>query len=365
MSGINPVILIQLLMQYHNTRYDALPRTFAFNRNNRMRAHRETPEEVTHRRSFLTAGQVDYAESAVRDLLKNSLKGKTGKVWVDRNMRNIAVPLNMSTAQSGFGVLPTGSRVDIPEGQFVRAFTYWEKVNDIDLSCFALTKTGEKEEFSWRNMWGKQSEAITFSGDQTSGYKGGSEYFDINIDLFKAEHPDYRYIVVCDNVYSDVEFNKIDCTAGFMIREENLQDVPKWKGESERNGRIISSNRPIFDPKTVQTSFKITSDTTFAYLFAIDLETRQMVWLNLSRADHQMVAGCTEMDFLLRFLTVTDVLNAYDLYSWAGEMQKSPISADIVVSDDMEIRKLFREDSNVEFIHSWDFEKMLTLLQPS
>ena len=44
-----------------------------------------------------------------------------------------------------------------------------------------LTEDGNRREFSWRTMSRHQSGAITYSGDQTSGYLGGSEYFDINL----------------------------------------------------------------------------------------------------------------------------------------------------------------------------------------
>ena len=77
----------------------------------------------------------------------------------------------------------------------LRAFTYWEKVDDIDLSCFGLTDDGRRIEFSWRTMAGNQSDAITYSGDETSGYKGGSEYFDIKLEEFKKMYPAVKYIV--------------------------------------------------------------------------------------------------------------------------------------------------------------------------
>ena len=41
-------------------------------------------------------------------------------------------------------------------------------------------RKNNKMQFSWRTMSERQSSAITFSGDQTSGYYGESEYFDID-----------------------------------------------------------------------------------------------------------------------------------------------------------------------------------------
>ena len=213
-------------------------------------------------------------------------------------------------------------------------------------------------------MWGKQGEEIAYSGDQTSGYNGGSEYFDVDIDLFKANHPGYRYIVFCNNVYSGINFNECECKAGYMIRETNPEDVPTWKGERNDRDRVSTRQPVIFDPKTVQTSFRINAESMFAYLFAIDLESREMVWLNLARSDNMRVAGMSQMEFLLRYLTITDVFNVGDLFSWAGEEVSSLEDADIVISDEwgMSIAKPLQEGS--EAVHSWDFEKMLRFLQP-
>ena len=111
------------------------------------------------------------------------------EVYLEDGMKDIAMPLDMATANGGVGCLPTGSRIAIPNGAIVRAFTYWEKVNDVDLSCWLVDKDFNNiKEFNWsewndiRNYrhyhtnW--DLNAVNFSGDQTSGYNGGSEYFD-------------------------------------------------------------------------------------------------------------------------------------------------------------------------------------------
>ena len=132
-----------------------------------------------------------------------------------------------------------------------------------------------------------------FSGDQTSGYSGGSEYFDIDLDLFREEFPEAaRYVVLCANVYSG-----------------SVQRVPV-------QGRLHDARREdsgeVFEPTTVKSSFAITCASTFAYLFAIDLKTREFVWLNVARDSREHVAGETPMGFLLDYLETTSVINLYD-----------------------------------------------------
>ena len=92
-----------------------------------------------------------------------------------------------------------------------------------------------------------------------------------------------------------------------MIREENPELVLPWKGERDPKtpGRVKYEDfdteklQPkIFDPNTVATSYQINTKSMFAYLFAIDLKTREMVWLNVSREGRTTVAGTTGMDWL-------------------------------------------------------------------
>lgn len=336
MGRVNPTVLIQLLMQYHH--YKSGQRVFKFTKNNRMKMHHETDDEITSRRSVLPEETRKMAESAVRSKLITSLNNQLGKVYVAPEMRNIAIPLQMSTAQSGFGVLPAGSRVKIPEGKKIRAFTYWEKVNDIDLSCFGLTKEGYQKEFSWRTMYNNQGQDITFSGDETSGYNGGSEYFDINLELFKARYPEFRYIVFCDNVYSNVAFDNCFCKAGFMMRDD------KDSGE-------------VYEPKTINTSFRVSGNTRFNYMFAIDLDRREMVWLNISRDSMAAIAGEESMDFLMYWMDITDVFNVYDLFRYSGTLANIE-EASLIVSD------YDFGDTGKEQIHSYDYEKILKYIQP-
>lgn len=345
MSKVNPIVLIQLIMQYAN--YTTGPRTFKFTKNNRLRKHVETEEEQSHRQTVLPKHTVNRAVLEVNKRLKESLAGRVGKVYISPEMKKIAIPLQMAASQSGFNVLPTGSRIRIEESKKIRAFTYWEKVNDIDLSCFAMDENGCQEEFSWRSMYDRQCEAITFSGDETSGFHGGSEYFDIDIDKFRRLMPGYRYLVFCDNVYSGTPFSQCVCKAGFMTRD--LED----SGE-------------VYEPKTVQTAYAVTGNTTFSYMFAIDLWAREMIWLNIDRSENHRVAGMEDMSWLLPYMKMTETFNVYNLFNWAGTRVNTPEEADIIVSDEpvdaVTFTELLEGKSEKEVIHSYDYEKILKIL---
>lgn len=333
-----PILLIQLLMQYANYSY-AGPRTFKFNKYNMMKLHRESAKEMKKRRSGLSEAHIKMLYEFTWTQLMSLLHGKLGKVYIAPEMYDIALPLQENTSNGGYGTLPKGSRLPIPAGKKVRAFTYWEKVDDIDLSVIGVNENGSQREFSWRNMAAQQSEGITFSGDVTSGDEGGAEYFDLDIDMLKELYPDMKYLVFCDNVYSDENFSSCLCKAGFMLRD-------------------VEDSGEVYELKTVKSSFVINCDSTFAYLFGIDMEKREFVWLNAAKNSDTHVAGTTDVRFLEEYFKSVEVINAGQLFEMmATELVADPTQADVVVADEHpELAE------GVEVIHSYDFEKIAAYL---
>ncbi|MBQ5824425.1 MAG: hypothetical protein IIW48_06405 [Clostridia bacterium] len=334
----NAIILIQLILQYADYSADKA-RTFVFTQYNMTKIHTEKPWEQAKRKSALSPATVEMIQSKMLEKLKALLANKLGKVYISPAMYSIALPLQENTSNGGYGILPKGSRLHIEEGKKIRAFTYWEKVNDIDLSVIGLNENGEPTEFSWRTMSANQSQALTFSGDQTSGYNGGSEYFDVDVELFKKNNPKIKYLVFCNNVYYGDNFNQFYCKAGYMLRD-------------------INDTGEVFEPKTVASSFTIDCESTFAYLFGIDLETNDFVWLNLSRNGKQRIAGCSSMAFISRYFKATSVLNVGKLFEMlATQLTDSPEEADVAVTDEE-----IAVSEGTEIIRSYNFEKINALL---
>lgn len=334
----NLLVLLQLLIRY-GIRTPLKQRVFAFSRFNTSMVHAETREEMDRRKSMLSVGQQEYLEDAVRSKLSSALKGRLGKVYISPEMKDTAVPLNAATQQGGYGVMNTSSRIHLSAGKKIRAFTYWEKVNDIDLSAIGLTGDGDQIEFSWRTMASNQSDAVTYSGDETSGYKGGSEFFDIDPEAVKKKYPDLRYIAFCNNVYSGTPFSACTCRAGYMLRD-------------------IDDSGEIFEPKTVKSSFTINCESTFAYLFALDLVRNDFVWLNIARGGSQQVAGESSLFYLVRYINATDIINMHSFFSLAAtEITDDPEKADVIVSD-----TLTPVTPGKTVIHSTDSEKIMAVL---
>lgn len=335
----NPLILIQLILDFSAQPEIGNTRTFKFTKHNLLRVHNESKEEAARRKSQVPVAVRQLVTPLLWKNLEQVYHGRLGKVFIDPKMARISVPLQETTASGGYGVLSRGSRIPIVADRKIRCFTYWEKVNDIDLSVIALTKEGRQIEFSWRSMYGRQSGAITYSGDQTSGYKGGSEYFDVDVEAFQEEYPMAEYLVFCNNVYSGTPFSQCLCKAGYMDRD------------------VLDSGQ-VFEPKTVATSFQITCDSTFAYLFGVDLNTKELVWLNTGRDSKARVAGASSLEFLRPYFNSTAIMNVHKLFSMlATEVVPEPEEADVVVSDENVSVK-----EGAEMIHSYDTERMLALM---
>lgn len=343
----NVLLLIQLLMRYACDQGGAL-RTFRFTKHNMLYVHDETLKEGQRRRSALPAELYQRASDRIRGYLRETLAGRLGRVYIDPDMRRMMLPLQETASMDGLGAMPRGSRAPLEPGKTVRCFVHWEKVFDIDLAAIGLTEAGDQEEFSWRtfgepgyfdageNVWS----TIVFSGDETSGYQGGSEYFDVDPARFRALFPNLRYLVFCANIFTDnYGYDDCECRAGYMLRQE------------------VDSGE-IYEPKTVASAFRLHGRGRFAYLFAIDLERSEIVWLNILRASDDAVAGGTSLLFLLAPLRAALVFNVYDFFSMmATELVDDPAQAEVIVSDGE-----VAVPEGAVLIRSRDREKMLAYL---
>lgn len=342
LDSSNVIVLIQLLLRYADSS-SKIPngkyRTFQFTRHNKLKKHAETPDEAKRRKSEVPEKYRKLAADRIREMLEETLRGRLGKVYIDPEMKMTALPLQENTSQGGYGVLTRGSRIPLEKGKKIRAFTYWEKVNDIDLSVIGIDKNGSQTEYSWRSMYDKQSDEITYSGDQTSGFKGGSEYFDVDVELFRKRHPGLKYLIFCDNVYSRTPFSGCVCRAGYMLRDS-------------------MDSGEVYEPKTVESSFTVSCDSTFAYLFGIDLKKKEFVWLNTARSGNTRVAGTESLSHLIGYMNVTSVMNIRKFFKMAAsELTDDPALADIIVSD-----KTMDLSEGQEQIRSWDTDKVLAIM---
>ena len=335
----NAIILLQMLAHYQND--SAAVRSFRFVRHGMVVRHNETAAEASRRKTLIAARDRKAALKAIREQLAKTLKNRLGKVYISETMKKMGLPIQEGASQGGFGSLPRGSRIPLMPGKKIRGFTYWERVDDIDLSVIGLDDELHQQEFSWRTMANRQSAAITFSGDQTSGFKGGSEFYDIDPEEFKKLFPKIRYLIFCNNIYTSGcrGFDRCVCRAGYMMRD-------------------IDDSGEIFEPKTVLSSYTIDCKSTFAYLFGLDMRTNEFVWLNMANQSSSRVAGTESLAPLVREFNTTEILNVYDFFAMmASEIVDDPKDADYAVTDEE-----IEAGENTVVLRSMDTEKMIALL---
>ena len=139
----------------------------------------------------------------------------------------------------------------------------------------------------------------------------------------------------CNNVFTGIAFSKCFCKAGYMLRDE------------EDSGEI-------YEPKTIESAFLVDCESTFAYLFGIDLIKNEFIWLNQARNSNAQVAGSTSLTFLLDYFHTTEIFNVYDFFKMmAEELVEDPMEAEIVVSG----HETAYADG-AEMIREYDFEKI-------
>ncbi len=209
--------------------------------------------------------------SGLLDNFKN--KEKIGKVFIDNSTKKINIPNQTRTASSAFKQLTKGSRIKLDDDKdIIRMFCYWknqeERVIDIDLSSvFFKENFVEMQHISYTNLRGSknndnQKYFAIHSGDIVDAPNGASEYIDLSIsDAIKCG---FKYVVTTVNVYSGTSFSNMEvCGAGFMQRED------KQSGN-------------IYDPLTVKAHFKVQADGRVSCPFILDLENREMIWVDTS-----------------------------------------------------------------------------------
>lgn len=192
-------------------------------------------------------------------LSRFSKQDKLGKVLIDKELENVLVPFSQRSASKSLMSLPRGSRIKIDSNvPFIRLFTYWKAPVDVDLGVAMFDEDlNDKGVISYYALSGYGRSV--HSGDIRDGRHGAVEFIDVDIEAFKAKK--IRYVAINVYSYTGEKFSTMECFAGFMER-------------SNPDGRQ-------FDATTVKQKFDITSESTACIPMLFDLETREVIWLDL------------------------------------------------------------------------------------
>ncbi|WP_181793032.1 hypothetical protein [Streptomyces sp. WELS2] len=163
-----------------------------------------------------------------------------GRLLVDPDVFDVALPLSGRTAPAGLGVLPRGT-VAAVEGERLRFFVYWkqtERRTDYDLSALLLEADYSTD--SWLSYTSLGAVGGRHSGDITEAPDGASEFIDLSLDRIRA-----AFVAPQVNIFAGEGFEEAEESFfGFMLRDGEQKGRPfeprtvRMKSELRGAGRV-------------------------------------------------------------------------------------------------------------------------------
>ncbi|MFE7897238.1 hypothetical protein ACFU3E_06810 [Streptomyces sp. NPDC057424] len=163
-----------------------------------------------------------------------------GRLLIDPDVLDVALPLSGRATASGFGVLPRGSVSEV-DGELLRFFVYWKETEhrtDYDLSALLLHSDYSSD--SWLSYTALTAVGGEHSGDVTEAPDGASEFINLSLDRVRG-----TFIVPQVNIYAGEGFEEVEESLfGFMLRDGEQKGRPfeprtvRMKSELRGVGRV-------------------------------------------------------------------------------------------------------------------------------
>jgi hypothetical protein len=339
LSDKNPTVLYQLMSTIIADTEDA--RTFSFYAKNRVKTHIETDYEARWRKSRLNDATKKLVHDTCLDKIADHYRAaeSLGKVYIAPSFYKVAMPVNTSASGRGIDVPPTGTRLPI-NGTKIRSFVHWEKAFDIDSSTIFEHADGTLKAINFSSYhYTNYDGAARFSGDVTSPQ--GTEYFDLDLESLKAQ--DVKRIVFTFHGFCST-LNEGEIYCGYQNKED--------------------FNTKAWDPKNIELKIHVKGDKRAYVAFAIDLETMEIIVLNLMRDEDSRIVSRKDFEAIKAFMDPAKLeLNMGLIASWRGEVVETPEEATVVFSDDYIAKEAeMTEDETPKpaqvVIRSFDVEKL-------
>jgi hypothetical protein len=317
LSDKNPAVLYQLMSTITADTEDA--RTFSFYAKNKIKTHVETEYEARYRKSRLN----DATKKLVHDVCFDKIAGhykaseSLGKVYIDPKFYRVAMPVNTSASGKGIDVPTTGTRIPV-NGTKIRSFVHWEKAFDIDSSIILEHADGKLNSINFCSYHDRNyNGAACFSGDVT-GPKG-TEYFDLDLEALKSQNVK-RVVFTFHGYCSTLNSGEIYC--GYQNKED--------------------FNTQAWDPKNIELKIHVKGEKRAYVAFAVDLETMEIIVLNLMRDDDSRVVSTKDFKAVASYMDPAKLeLNMGLIAEWrAAELVETPEEAGYVFDDNYTIPPL-------------------------
>lgn len=239
-----------------------------------------------------------------------------GKVYIDEQLKNVPVPMQMRGLNPALKTRIRGTRVplDNQQARVVRFYLHWidkEGIEDLDLSA---TFVGDDtlETISWAT--GLKSDCAVHSGDVRQEKGDCAEYIDV---ILEEARKDFRYVVVTANNFERRPMNSVDAAFGYMEREYPEANTT-WM------------------PETTANSFRFSSEAQGVHMVILDLHAMEYIVIDMDSLSLPIAHLDVEsMLNLIELYTATPALDMYTLLSWhvtqRGTQVSTPQEADIVM----------------------------------
>ena len=332
----NPVVVLQLVEGLLETKNQ---RTFRYYYDNKVRTYIETQDDMNKRKSVLSLAIKNQVKEKMYSKIEDYYRSlpSIGKVFIGEGFDKIALPMNTSASQEGLDVLPLGSRVPI-KGDYIRAFTYWNNVFDIDTSVSFIKdgKLGTQEVLYWGNHHIRRfgHSALT-SGDDRG--RDGSEYIDFRISELRENG--YTHAIYQLNGYGG-KLNIGEIYTGYQ-NKDNL-DTETWM------------------PNNMELKIKVHGDSRTYMAFAIDLKTKEIIYLDQMLESYSRVITTEDFKSIERYLNkdYVDTFNIAKIASLRGEVVETPEEADVVFDNNYQTET---EQKVLKLNDISEFVKLLTV----
>ncbi|MDP5316623.1 hypothetical protein [Streptomyces poriferorum] len=163
-----------------------------------------------------------------------------GRLLVDPDVFDVALPLSGRATAGGLGVLPRGS-LSAVDGDQLRFFVYWkESENRTDYDLSALLLHTDYSTDSWLSYTSLTAVGGKHSGDVTEAPDGASEFINLSLDRVRS-----ACIVPQVNIFSGENFEEVEESFfGFMLRDGEQKGRPfeprtvRMKSDLRGAGRV-------------------------------------------------------------------------------------------------------------------------------
>lgn len=267
------------------------------------------------------------------------------KVFIDRALYYSPLALNNRASSFSLDSKAIGTVVKLPDdGKIVRCFVHWVGLSDIDLSGMCIDSKLKVEKVGWN---GKHTldKAITYSGDNTGHSSKNAEYLDLNLN--ELEKLGIEWVIIDAKVYRGNNYSK-------------------WQGEGVHAGWMMRKHpqsNSHWLPETLSQSMKLQSNSSSAYLMAVHIPSKNLVYLDVAQSGETIITN--EKDalkmkvFLDKFVQLDD---GSDEINWKKINQGHILNllAVKVVDTKEEAELVFDENTNWETIARYMNEETIS-----